>query len=120
MRKFIARLSTVAALALAAVPVAGLATAAHAAESRVQPVARIAIGDLDLARPADAATFHRRTSDAAEAVCAARTHAERLRNLSVYACHKDFHDDVRAELSRRQISDLRRAERAAPAQFAIR
>jgi UrcA family protein len=119
MRKFIARLSTVAALALAAVPIAGLATAAHAAD-RSQPVARIAIGDLRLASPADAAEFHRRVSDAAETVCAARTQAERLRNLSIYVCHRDFHDDVRAELNRQQTADLRRAERAAPAQFAVR
>jgi UrcA family protein len=119
MRKFIARLSTVATLALAAVPIAGLATAAHAAD-RSQPVARIAIGDLHLARPADAAVFHSRVSHASHTVCAARTHAERLGDLSVRACHKDFHADVRAQLNRQQTADLRRAERAAPAQFAIR
>jgi UrcA family protein len=119
MRKFIARLSTVAALALAAVPVVGLATAAHA-QTPAQPVARIQIGDLKLDRPADAAEFNRRTRDAADTVCAARTHAERLGKLSVYACHRDFHDDVQAELSRTQRTALRQAGRVAAAQFASR
>ncbi|PTS88596.1 UrcA family protein [Caulobacter sp. HMWF009] len=119
MRKFIARLSTVAALALAIVPVAGLATTAHA-QSHSQPVAHIRIGDLKLDRPADAAEFHRRTRDAADTVCAARTHAERLGRLSVYACHRDFHADAQAELSRTQLADLRRAGRAAPTQLAAR
>ena len=53
MSKFINRLAAVAALALAATPIVGLA-AAHAAE-RGQPEVRIQIGDLRLSRPADAA-----------------------------------------------------------------
>ena len=48
MRKFIMSLTTVASLSLAAVPVLGLASTAHAAG----PVARIAVGDLDLRDPA--------------------------------------------------------------------
>ena len=51
---------------------------------------------------------------------AARTHAERLGKLSVYACHRDFQDDVQAQLSRTQRTDLRQAGRIAAAQFASR
>jgi UrcA family protein len=117
MSKFINRLAAVAALALAATPIIGL-TAAHAAEP-VQPV-RIQVGDLTLSSPADAAEFMRRAEQAADEVCAARTVKEKLRGLSIRACYLDFSADLRSELSRTQLSDLRAARRAAPAAFATR
>ena len=117
MSKFINRLAAVAALALAATPIIGL-TAAHAAEP-VQP-ARIQVGDLELSRPSDAAQFMRRAEQAADEVCAARTAKEKLRGLSIRACYQDFSADLRSELSRTQLSDLRAARRAQPATFATR
>ena len=117
MSKFINRLAAVAALALAATPIVGL-TAAHAAKP--QPVARILVGDLTLSRPADAAEFLNRAEQAADQVCATRIAAEKLRGLSVRACYLDFASDLRGELSRTQLSDLRKAERAEPASFAMR
>ena len=115
MSKFINRLAVVAALALAATPIVGL-TAANAAE----PAPRIQVGDLKLSNPGDAAEFVRRTKVAADAVCAARTSAEKLRGLSVRACYQDFNADVRSELSREQIADLRAARRASPTSLATR
>ncbi|OYW25546.1 MAG: UrcA family protein [Caulobacter sp. 12-67-6] len=112
MTKFINRLAAVAALALAATPIIGL-TAAHAAEPP-----RIQVGDLTLANPDDAAEFVRRTRVAADKVCAARATTEKLRGLSFRACYQDFNADVRSELSREQITDLRAARRAKPAAFA--
>lgn len=117
MSKFINRLAAVAALALAATPIIGL-TAAHAAEP-VQP-ARIQVGDLELSRPSDAAQFMQRAEQAADEVCAARTAKEKLRGLSIRACYQDFSADLRSELSRTQLSDLRAARRAQPATFATR
>ena len=117
MTKFINRLAAVAALALAATPIIGL-TAAHAAQPASN--ARIKVGDLRLSNPGDAAEFMRRAEQAADKVCVARTTAENLRGLSVRACYLDFSADLRAELSRAQISDLRAARRAQPAAFAAR
>ena len=119
MSKFINRLAAVAALALAATPIVGLASAAHAAE-RLQAPVRIQVGDLRLSRPAEAAEFVNRVEAAANEVCAARTHAEKLRGLSVRACIIDFNADVRAELTSAQRTDLRAARRAQPSSFATR
>ncbi|MDI1365041.1 MAG: UrcA family protein [bacterium] len=118
MSKFINRLAAVAALALAATPIVGLA-AAHAAE-RGQPEVRIQIGDLRLSRPADAAEFMNRVDTAAHQVCAARTVAEKLRGLSVRACITDFNADVRAELTRDQRSELKSVRRVLPSSLASR
>jgi|GEM_PF-1613638 len=117
MTRFINRLAALAALALAATPIVGL-TAAHAAEP-ASP-ARIQIGDLRLSNPVDAAEFMRRAEQAADAVCATRITAEKLRGLSVRACYWDFSADLRSELSRAQIADLRAARRAQPKMFAMR
>lgn len=117
MTKLINRLAAVAALALAATPIIGL-TAAHAGEPT--QAARIQIGDLKLSEPRDAAEFMRRAEKAADKTCAARTSAEKLRGLSVRACYSDFNADLRSELSRDQIADLRAARRAQPAAFATR
>lgn len=117
MSKFINRLAAVAALALAATPIIGL-TAAHAAEPGY-PV-RIQVGDLTLSHPSDAAEFLRRAEQAADQVCTARKASERLRGLSVRACYLDFTSDLRRELTRSQLSDLRAARRAKPSTFAER
>ncbi|WP_421738698.1 UrcA family protein [Caulobacter sp.] len=118
MSKLINRLAAVAALTLAATPIIGL-TAAHAAE-RAQPAVRIQIGDLRLSHPADAAEFNRRAEAAADQFCAARTHFERLGELSARACVMDFHDAVNAELTRAQHTELKAARRAQPTTFAAR
>jgi UrcA family protein len=119
MSKFINRLAAVAALALAATPIVGLASAAHAAE-RVQAPVRIQIGDLRLERPYEAAEFVNRVEAAANKTCAARTATEKLRGLSVRACIVDFNADVRAELTSAQRADLKAARRALPSAFATR
>lgn len=108
------RIAAIAALALAATPIVGLASA-HAAEPE-QPVIRIPIGDLDLSRPADAREFQRRADRAAVQMCSERG----VRGLSYRACLMDFREDLRAELSPLQVADLRAARKAEPAVFAWR
>lgn len=66
MSKFANRLAAVATLALAALPITALTTAAHAAEYRV-PVA-----DLNLATAAGAAKFDARLQMATNALCGAQ------------------------------------------------
>ncbi len=103
MSKIVSRIAAVAALALAATPIIGL-TAAHASE----PVARIAISDLRLSRPADAQEFARRVDVAASRTCAGKT----LRGLSAKTCRANFAEDVKASLSDNHMADLRIAQRA--------
>lgn len=105
MGTFIAKISTAAVLALAALPVVGLAQAAHAAPTA--PVVRIPIGDLDLTRPDDARLFKARIDAAGEATCDARARREKLGSWSAHACRLDFQDDVRALLTRPQMRALR-------------
>ncbi|EJL28979.1 hypothetical protein PMI01_03391 [Caulobacter sp. AP07] len=105
MGTFIAKLSTAAVLALAALPVLGLAQAAHAAPTA--PVVRIPIGDLDLSRADDARVFKARIDAAGEAMCEARTRREKLGAWSAHACRLDFQDDLRALLTRPQMRALR-------------
>jgi UrcA family protein len=119
MSKFINRLATVAALTLAATPIIGLTAAAHASQ-RVQPAAHIQIGDLRLSHPADAAEFNRRAEAAADQFCAARTHFERLGELSARACVMDFNDAVNAELTRTQQAQLKAAYRVQSTKVAAR
>jgi len=109
MEKFIAKLSTIAVLALAAVPVAGLSQAALAAPLAVReaPIARILVGDLDLSKDDDARIFKARIDAAGESVCQARTRQEKLDRWSARACRIDFQDDVRSRLSRSQLRALR-------------
>jgi UrcA family protein len=106
MSKIVNRIAAVAALALAATPIIGL-TAAHAGE-RVQPVARIAVGDLRLSDPTDAREFERRADRAAAQVCAGKG----LRGLSAKACRMDFAEDVKDAMSQQQVADLKIAQRA--------
>jgi UrcA family protein len=114
MSVIVNRIAAIAALALAATPIVGLASA-HAAEPD-QPVVRIQVGDLRLSHPADAREFQRRADRAAAQMCSERG----VRGLSYRACLMDFREDLRAELSPVQIADLRAARRAEPAVFAGR
>ncbi|UAL11958.1 UrcA family protein [Caulobacter segnis] len=106
MSKTVNRIAAIAALALAATPIIGL-TAAHAGE-RVQPVARIAVGDLRLAEPADAREFAHRVDVAAHRVCSDRG----LRGLSARACRMDFAEDLKDAMTEKQAADLQIAQRA--------
>lgn len=106
MSKTINRIAAIAALALAATPIIGL-TAAHAAE-RVEPIARIKVGDLRLTDPHDAREFQRRVNVAASRVCTGKG----LRGLSMKACRLDFADDLKDAMNEQQTADLKVAQRA--------
>ena len=105
MGTFIAKVSTTAILALAALPALGLTQAAHAAPTA--PVVRIPIGDLDLDKAEDARVFKARIDAAGEAMCQTRTRQEKLGAWSAHACRLDFQDDIRALLTRPQMRALR-------------
>jgi UrcA family protein len=105
MGTFIAKVSTAAILALAALPAFGLAQAAHAAPAA--PVVRIPIGDLDLGKAEHARIFKARIDAAGETMCQARTRQDRLGAWSAHACRLDFQQDVRALLTRPQMRALR-------------
>jgi UrcA family protein len=110
MNRFIVKMSTVAAPGLAALPVLfalGLTQAAVAAPARPSVLATIPVGDLDLSRPDDARLFKARIEAAGEAVCDARTRAERLDRWSARACRIDLRDEVQSKLSRDQARALR-------------
>jgi UrcA family protein len=63
MSKLINVLTTVATIAMAAVPLSAIGTVAHAAEARIH------VADLDLSNPADAARFQVRVDRAARQFC---------------------------------------------------
>jgi UrcA family protein len=107
MGRVVAKRFTAAVLMSVALPVLGLAQAAHAAPSD-KPVilARIPVGDLDLSRPDDARLFQARIDIASETVCGARVRAEQLDRFSAKACRVDIQDEVRSKLSRRQTRAL--------------
>lgn len=107
MSKLVSHIAAVAALALAATPIVSLTAAAHAGE-RVQPVARIRVGDLTLSDPAGAREFVRRADLAADRVCFEKG----LRGLSARACRMDFAEDLQDAMTERQIADLKTARRA--------
>ena len=106
MSKTVNRIAAIAALALAATPIVGLASA-HAAE-RVEPVARIKVGDLTLSNPADAKEFAHRAYLAGVRAC----QKQGLHGLSARACQMDFSEDLRDAMTERQIADLAAARRA--------
>jgi UrcA family protein len=114
MSKIVNRIAVVAALALAATPIIGL-SAAHAA-SRAMPVARVQIGDLQLAQPEGAREFQRRADRAAEEACSAR----KVRGFSYRACLMDIAADVRQEMTPAQRSALLNGQKTQPAAFASR
>jgi UrcA family protein len=107
MGRFIARLSTIAVLGLAALPVLGLTQAAQAAPAKPPVLATIPVGDLDLSRPDDAHRLKARIEAAGETVCDARVRAERLDRWSAKACRIDIRDEVQSKLSREQARALR-------------
>ena len=110
MSRFIVKISTVAAPGLAALSVLsalGLTQAAQAAPAKPAVLATIQVGDLDLSRPGDARLFQARVEAAGEAVCDARTRAERLDRWSAKACRIDIRDEVQSKLSRQQAKALR-------------
>src|ERR1700734_2887464 len=63
MGKLINVMTTIATIAMAAVPLSAVVTVAHAAEVRIQ------VADLDLSNPADAARFQERVGHAANRLC---------------------------------------------------
>lgn len=90
-----ARISSVAMLALAALPLAALATNAHAATA-------VKVGDLNLLSPAGQAAFNQRAEIAARRFCANE------RNLTAM---KTCRAGVRAELSQK-VEAVRAAQLA--------
>jgi UrcA family protein len=107
MRKFMTSLTTVATLSLAAIPVLGLTQSANAAE----PVARIAVGDLNLSNPAQAAVFKARIDAGAEALCRAKARSNTL-DMPFNDCRNAVRRDVSLQLSKKQRQDLQFAARA--------
>ncbi len=107
MRKFIMSLTTVASLSLAAVPILGLTQAANAAE----PETRIAVGQMNLANPVQAAAFKAQVDDAAKQVCHAKVRAA-PREMTFGACMIEVRRDAVSQLSSRQRQALQIAARA--------
>jgi UrcA family protein len=110
VNRFIAKLSTVAVLAMTAFPVLGLAQAAQAAQAapaKPAVLATIPVGDLDLSRPEDARVLKARISTATAAICGARIRVERLDRFSATACRIDIRDEVHSKLSDGQSRALR-------------
>jgi UrcA family protein len=116
MRKFITSLTTVATLTLAAVPALGLLQAAHAAE----PAARIQVGDLNLADPAQAAALNTRIDTQGEALCRQVLGRQIRSNIRRGDCLAQVHLEVRRQLTPAQRADLRRASAPAAMQVASR
>ena len=107
MRKFIMSLTTVASLSLAAVPILGLTQAANAAEMK----ARIAVGDLNLANPAQAAVFKARVDQAADEMCRAKSRMN-PRDMPHRVCVTEVRMEVSRQLSSHQRKALQVAARA--------
>jgi UrcA family protein len=113
MRKFIMSLTTVASLSLAAVPILGLTQAANAAEME----ARIAVGDLNLSNPAQAAVFKARVDQAAETMCRAKARMN-PRDMPHGVCVSAVRMEVSRQLSAPQRKALQVAARAQAVQVA--
>ena len=115
MRKFIMSLTTVASLSLAAIPVLGLTQAAYAGEQQ----ARIAVSDLNLSNPAQAAVFKARLAAAADTLCSAKARANDL-NMSFNDCRVSVDREARRQLSNGQRKALQVAARAPAIEMAAR
>jgi UrcA family protein len=111
MARVIARLSTIAVLALAALPALGLTQAQAGPMPSKDPepavLGRIPVGDLDLSRPDQARLLKARIDIASATVCDARIRAERLDRWSAAACRIDIRDEVESKLSKPQLRALR-------------
>jgi UrcA family protein len=116
MRKFFTNLATAAALTLAAVPALGLLQAAHAAE----PTARIAVGDLDLSNPTDAARFDHRVTAQGETLCRQINYGDHFSRLRQDECLGQVRLEVQRQLSSTQRHDLRQAAKVSSLQIATR
>ena len=106
MRKFIVSLTTVASLSLAAIPVLGLTQAANAAE----PQTRIAVGDLNLANPAQASLFKARVDAAADQLCRSKARLN-PREMPHGFCVAEVRREVSHQLSHNQRKALQVAAR---------
>jgi len=115
MRKFIMSLTTVASISLAAIPVLGLTQAANAGELQ----ARIAVSDLNLSNPAQAAVFKARVDHAAQTLCRAQIRSNTAR-LSYGACRLEVRREADRQLSTNQRKALKFAASAAPVEMAAR
>lgn len=113
MRKFIMSLTTVASLSLAAVPILGLTQAANAAELQ----ARIAVGDLNLSNPAEAAAFKARVDQAAQNLCEAKARAS-SRDMPFRICLSQVDLEVARQLTATQRKALQVAAAAQSVQVA--
>jgi UrcA family protein len=105
MSKLIGALTTAATLAMAAVPLSALSTAAHAGETHVVG-SRIHVADLDFARPGDAIKFRSRVDWAAFNIC--RFAGKPL--PSQYTCHKAVRMEAVDKLSDDQRAHLELAQ----------
>lgn len=103
MSNLVTRIASVAAIALAALPIVAVG-AAHA-ETRS---AVIRVADLDFARPADIATFERRVSLVASKLCPTRGGLRQA-----IACEKDVRQQALGRLGHTQTA--RMAAATAPA-----
>ncbi len=115
MRKFIMSLTTVASISLAAIPVLGLTQAANAGELE----ARIAVSDLNLSNPAQAAVFKARVDRAAQSLCRAQVRNNTAR-LSYGACIVSVRHEASNQLSKTQRQALKFAARATSVEMAAR
>jgi len=93
MTNFASKIAGVATLALAALPIVALSTAAQAA-----PTARVQVSDLNLASIEGVATFHQRVGAAAKQIC-----GEEKSIGQKEACKAGVRTEVQEKLSQRQI-----------------
>ena len=103
MTNFAARISGAALLALAALPMAALATAAHAAPA-------VKVADLNVLTAQGSATFSDRAETAINKFC---------RGKSSVRAHIDCREGVRAELNEK-LDGLRQAQLRQAQTFAAR
>ncbi len=105
MTKVLNTLSAIGALVMAATPLVALGGVARAQGLDVMP-AHIAVGDLDLRTPGDAAVFRQRVDAAADSMCA---QAGGSSLASSADCHKAVYDEAVEKLGSAQQRDLKTA-----------
>ncbi|MDB5455862.1 MAG: hypothetical protein JWP92_1447 [Caulobacter sp.] len=111
MRKFIIRLTGVASLALAALPVIGLTQAAQAAPA--EPVARVVVSDLDLSKPAQAAVLDARIHAAGTQFCKAREAIDSAKlSIPRASCLNFVRNEMLRQLPKAESNAVRYASRA--------
>lgn len=102
MSKILNTLSAIGALVMAATPLVAVGGMAHAAEIGATPV-HINVSDLDLSRPADAATFRQRVDAAAESFC---TQGDDMRLSQRDGCRNAIRQEATAKLGSSQRQAL--------------